>query len=104
MVGAQILKDLGVTKIKEIVSIFLKNGRPPKTPVAIIQNSTFANQITITGTLGTILDKIRSDPLQTPALIIIGEVVRLQSKLKWFETHAKKLEESVQSLESTGVA
>ncbi len=95
---------MGVSKIEEIVSTFMKNGRPPGTPVAIIQNSTFASQKTITGTLGTIIDRIRSDPLRAPALIIIGEVVRLQSKLRWFEIHAEKLEESVQSLESIGVA
>ena len=53
-------------------------------PVALVQQGTTHNQRVYTGTLSNILERVEQDPPQPPALIIVGEVVRLREKLNWF--------------------
>ena len=40
---------------------------------------------TVTGTLGTLPQLAESANLRAPTLIIVGEVVTLRDKLRWFE-------------------
>ncbi len=95
---------MALSNLEEIIYLFINNGRPPETPVAIIQNGTLPNQKTVIGTLETIADILKSEPMESPALLIVGEVVCLRDHLKWFETHSKNLSISSQSYESPGVA
>ena len=95
---------MALSNLEEIIYSFINNGCPPETPVAIIQNGTLPNQKTVTGTLETIADILKSEPMESPALLIVGEVVRLRDHLQWFEAHSKKLSNSSQSYESPGVA
>jgi uroporphyrin-III C-methyltransferase len=72
---------MGVCKFKEIISKLLDSGYEPATPIAIIESGTTANQRVRTGTLGDIIDTVSGDPIQTPALTIVGEVVSYRDKL-----------------------
>jgi len=81
---------MGVGKLKEIINNFLKFGRNPDTPVAVIENGTCENQKTVAGLLNNIVERVSLDPIESPAMIIIGEVVRLRKKLKWFEKNADR--------------
>jgi len=38
----------------------------------------------VEGTLLTLPDKAKAQPIGPPALLIVGEVVRLRAKLGWF--------------------
>jgi siroheme synthase len=38
----------------------------------------------ITGALSNIAQKVKREKLKSPSLIIIGNVVKLRKKLKWF--------------------
>ena len=51
------------------------------TPIAIIESGTTPNQKIRTGTLGTISEQVDADPVKTPALIVIGDVVKYREKL-----------------------
>jgi uroporphyrin-III C-methyltransferase len=51
--------------------------------VAVISRGTRPDQQTVVGTLSDINDKAKDLP--TPALIVVGEVVRLRDQLGWFE-------------------
>jgi uroporphyrin-III C-methyltransferase/precorrin-2 dehydrogenase/sirohydrochlorin ferrochelatase len=55
-------------------------------PIALIQQGTTHMQRVYTGTLGTILDRVKEDPPKPPTLVIVGEVVSLRDKLNWYQT------------------
>lgn len=74
---------MGVKSLPMIVSALVGAGRPPDTPVAVIERGTLPQQRTITGTLVDIQSKVVD--IQPPAIIIVGEVVNLHEELMWFE-------------------
>src|SRR5690606_29987099 len=63
----------------------IKYGRSPSTPVALIRWGTRAEQRTLLGTLADIADRVREQNMLPPAVIIVGDVVRLREKLLWAE-------------------
>ena len=74
---------MGVGQLPEIVKRLVEHGRSPETPAAVIRWGTRAEQRVVTGTLATLVD--RSAGVKPPALIVVGEVVALREKLRWFE-------------------
>jgi len=76
---------MGVARIREIASQLTAHGKSPQTPIAVISWGTYEDQQTITGTLADIADKVQREKVKAPALIVVGEVVRLREKLQWFE-------------------
>ncbi len=77
---------MGMTRLPEIVGNLIKYGRDSKTPVAIIRWGTRLSQQTIQGTLSDIVAKAQEADLRPPVMIVVGEVVRLNKRLGWFET------------------
>ena len=70
----------------------IKGGRiNDRTLVAIIQNGTLKNQAVITGNLGNIASLAKEHDVKPPAIVIIGDIVNLNKKIKWYiqETGAK---------------
>jgi uroporphyrin-III C-methyltransferase/precorrin-2 dehydrogenase/sirohydrochlorin ferrochelatase len=65
---------------KELVS----HGLAPQTPAAIVQQGTTPHQRVVTGTLETLPVLAVEAQLKPPTLIIVGNVVSLHEKLKWF--------------------
>ena len=57
--------------------------------MALIQEGTTPNQLIVTGTLADIVEKTRE--LRPPAVLIVGEVVRLQGQLNWFTVPTQAL-------------
>lgn len=76
---------MGVANLSNICKRLISHGKSPDTPAAIIRMGTWVEQETLTGTLGTISAKALEAQFTSPAIIIIGEVVRLREKLSWFE-------------------
>jgi uroporphyrinogen III methyltransferase/synthase len=76
---------MGMENLPIIVGKLLEYGRPPDTPVAVIKNGTQPEQKTIVGSLKDIEDKVREHRFGPPAVIVVGEVVRLRRKLRWFD-------------------
>ncbi|MGD2271841.1 MAG: uroporphyrinogen-III C-methyltransferase [Desulfobacterales bacterium] len=76
---------MGVKNLPHICTQLLKHGKPPKTPVALVRWGTTPRQITVCGTLDTIVAKVEKTGLKAPAIIIVGDVVRLRPMLKWYE-------------------
>jgi uroporphyrin-III C-methyltransferase/precorrin-2 dehydrogenase/sirohydrochlorin ferrochelatase len=64
------------------------HGLPAATPAALIQQGTTPKQQVLTGTLASLPGVVRENDVKAPTLIIIGEVVRLRERLKWFEATA----------------
>lgn len=74
---------MGVSRLSQIVARLLEAGRPPETPVAVVEWGTLPQQRTLTGTLGDIVK--HASEVRSPAVIVVGEVVRLRDRLQWFE-------------------
>jgi uroporphyrin-III C-methyltransferase len=68
-------------QLLDIATRLLVAGRPPSEPVAIISKATTAAQSVLVSTLGEIAGSPPAAP--TPAIIVIGEIVRLRQALDW---------------------
>src|SRR4030095_10014952 len=66
---------MGVEHLPEIVAKLIAHGRSSNTPAALIQEGTTQNQVVVTGTLEDIVE--RSQGVLPPAVLVVGEVVRL---------------------------
>ncbi|MGO9992185.1 MAG: siroheme synthase CysG [Steroidobacteraceae bacterium] len=75
---------MGLARLDHIVRKLLEHGAAVTLPAAIVAHATLPNQRVIAATLGTILDAASRAALESPALLVVGEVVALQSKLAWF--------------------
>ena len=76
---------MGVKNLPRIVEKLIARGKPTQTPVALVRWGTTTSQQTVTGTLSTIVGKVREAGLKAPAIIVVGDVVNLRQRLKWFE-------------------
>ncbi len=77
---------MGMKNLHSIVDNLVANGRKPETPVALIQWGTRTDQRVVTGTLQDIEPKVKAAKLGPPAIIVVGEVVKLREKLNWYES------------------
>lgn len=75
---------MGVKKLPDICTMLLKHGKKEDTPVALVHYGTTDNQQTVTGTLTDIVE--HAEGIKNPAMIIVGEVVKLRDKISWFES------------------
>jgi uroporphyrin-III C-methyltransferase len=73
-----------VAKIGEIAQRLIQYGRSPETPLAIVCCGTYAQQTTHTCTLGEASERVKRASIASPAIIIVGQVVSLRERLKWF--------------------
>lgn len=80
---------MGARTLPRIVATLLGHGRSPATPVALIRWGTTEAQETITGSLADIVDKAAG--IRPPVVAVIGEVVTLRDRLRWFEDTSAEL-------------
>jgi uroporphyrin-III C-methyltransferase/precorrin-2 dehydrogenase/sirohydrochlorin ferrochelatase len=76
---------MGLQQLTLISHSLLMYGAPADLPVAIIENGTVTEQRVIDGTLTTILSLAEAAAIGSPALVIVGEVVKLRQQLAWFD-------------------
>lgn len=75
---------MGLHTLELLVQGLLDHGKPADTLIAIVSQGTSAQQRVIKGTLRNIVELQQHAQLEAPAIIIVGEVVALQSQLSWF--------------------
>ena len=81
--SATVVILMGMSKLSQIVALFKKENKG-EIPVTIIQNGTMPNEKIGVGTVDTIVNVAQMNNLSSPAIIVIGEVVRESNKLKGF--------------------
>ncbi len=74
---------MGLAHLREIAAQVIAHGWLSETPVAVIAQGTTAAQVVVEGDLITIAD--RAQGIQSPATIVIGQVVALRQQLDWFD-------------------
>lgn len=76
---------MAVKNIDVLVKKLVANGRSPETPVAVIRWGTRPEQKTIVGTLDNIVGLVKEKDIRPPAVMVVGDVVKLRDKLNWYE-------------------
>jgi uroporphyrin-III C-methyltransferase len=77
---------MGLTALPDICAQLIAHGLPPHTPAAVVQQGTTLDQQVVSATLADLDSRVAEAGLQSPCLIIVGEVVRLRDELDWFDT------------------
>ncbi len=81
-----IVMYMGVTTVERWSSDLLRAGKPADTPVAVVRRCSWADQVSITCSLGDVAERISGpNKLRPPIVFIIGHVVELAKTLSWFE-------------------
>jgi uroporphyrinogen III methyltransferase/synthase len=76
---------MGVKALPSIAAELIAHGRPASTPVALVRWGTTDVQETVTGRLGNIGARAARVRLEPPVVIVIGDVVALRERLRWFQ-------------------
>ena len=82
--GATAVFYMGLARLDHIVQKLMEYGADTARPAAIVAQGTTAHQRVITATLATIRPVSSDAKLESPALLIVGDVVALHSSLAWF--------------------
>ncbi|KLU58792.1 uroporphyrinogen-III C-methyltransferase [Peptococcaceae bacterium CEB3] len=76
---------MGMENLELIAKKLREYGRPAETPVAVIQWGTRPEQRVVTGRLDEISALAEEGGFTSPAIILVGDVVSLRTRLQWFE-------------------
>ena len=81
---------MGVANIPVITKKLIKHGRPADTPAAFIRWGTHPEQETYVTTVGEAAETVVRAGIRPPAIFIVGDVVKLRDKLRWFDRPATR--------------
>jgi len=76
---------MGMDNLAGWTQALIAHGMASETPVAVVHRGTTGGQKTAAGTLATIAALVAGAGISTPAITIVGDVVKLRDKLNWFE-------------------
>jgi uroporphyrinogen III methyltransferase/synthase len=77
---------MGMHNIDAVVQALVGPGkRPPETPTAVIQWGTWARQRVVTSQLDQIVERIQSEHIASPAILIVGAAAVRRDSLRWFD-------------------
>ena len=82
---------MAVENLPEIVKELIKAGKPKDTGCAIIQNATLATQKVLSANLEDIVKRAKRERIRPPAIIIVGDVVKLRKRFNWLRKNKKIL-------------
>ncbi|CAA9201311.1 uroporphyrinogen-III C-methyltransferase [Flavobacterium collinsii] len=84
---ATVIILMGMHKLEEIIAIYQQN-RTDNLPIAIIQNGTKKTEQKVIGTISSIAKLVAEKNITSPAIIVIGEVVKNTSSwISYFQEH-----------------
>ena len=76
---------MGVKNLGLITGELIKHGKDKNTPAAVIEKGTTGKQRVITDSLEKISETAEKEKAVSPAVIVIGDVVKKREKFNWFE-------------------
>lgn len=89
--GQTVVIYMGLHALEKICEGLVAHGLAPDTPAALVEKATLPNQRVVEATLGTLAALATRERVKPPALLIVGEVVRLRGKLAWYEGAAREV-------------
>jgi uroporphyrinogen-III C-methyltransferase (EC 2.1.1.107)/precorrin-2 dehydrogenase (EC 1.3.1.76) len=76
---------MGLVGLEEICAKLIEYGKDADTGAALVERGTLPTQVVHASTLEKLPGLIKGRTVHAPTLIIIGDVVKLHSKLAWFK-------------------
>jgi len=75
---------MGLARLDRIAARLMEHGAPAARPAAIIAQASTAQQRVILASLATLSDAVARENIESPALLVVGEVAALHASLAWF--------------------
>ena len=76
---------MGITAMEDICKGLLEAGMDPETPAAVLQQGTTAGQKRVVATVATLKQASDAAKIQTPAIIVVGQVCQVADTFGWYE-------------------
>jgi uroporphyrinogen III methyltransferase/synthase len=76
---------MGISRLDRIARSLIAAGMSPDTPAAAVHAATTGQQLTVTAPLHELPNRVRSEGLASPGLVLVGPVVALREPMRWFE-------------------
>lgn len=83
--GGTLVFLMGLHALPEIVSGLKKAGMESTMPAAVLHRGTCAEQKKVVSDLCHIVDEVEKENIQTPAIIVVGDVCTLAKQYEWYE-------------------
>ncbi|MGL6159206.1 siroheme synthase CysG [Microbulbifer sp.] len=83
--GQTLVFYMGLTGLPTICEQLISHGMPANTPVALVEKGTTREQRVVVGDLSSIPALAEEKSVEAPALTIVGGVVSLHEKLRWYQ-------------------
>jgi uroporphyrin-III C-methyltransferase len=74
---------MALNRLGDISECLIKAGRPADEPVAVISKATMQDQTILESTLGDVVTSAARETIEPPAMLVVGENVRLRAGLDW---------------------
>jgi len=76
---------MGVARLRQIMESLITGGAKAETPIALTRWATTGQHRSIVGTIETIAAIAEEQNFKSPAVAVIGDVVKEREKISWFE-------------------
>ncbi|MCR5626148.1 MAG: uroporphyrinogen-III C-methyltransferase [Lachnospiraceae bacterium] len=76
---------MGIAALEDIMNSLLKAGMDGKTPAAVLEKGTTAGQRRVVATVETLKEEADKAGIETPAIIVVGDVCKLSEEFFWYE-------------------
>ena len=83
--NATLIFLMGIGALEEICKSLIEAGMNPDTPAAVLERGTSAKQRKVIATVATLKEEADQALIQTPAIIVVGEVCSLSDSFAWME-------------------
>ncbi|WP_336210071.1 uroporphyrinogen-III C-methyltransferase [Nonomuraea sp. LPB2021202275-12-8] len=73
---------MAVERLAKVAEALLRDGRPPETPVMVVQDGTLPTQRAVVASLATVADRVSAAGIRPPAIVVVGDVVRVGQEVE----------------------
>ncbi|ACA44710.1 uroporphyrinogen-III C-methyltransferase [Clostridium botulinum] len=84
-IGGTLVFLMGLGRLELITKGLIENGMDKESKVAVVMKGTTSKQKKVIGNLENIVEKVKEAKLESPVIIVVGEVVSFSDKLNWYE-------------------
>ncbi|MFI7702342.1 uroporphyrinogen-III C-methyltransferase [Nonomuraea sp. NPDC049480] len=73
---------MAVERLAKVAEALVRDGRSPETPVMVVQDGTLPTQRAVIASLSTVADRVSAAGIRPPAIVIVGDVVRVGQEVE----------------------
>ncbi|GAA4532556.1 MULTISPECIES: uroporphyrinogen-III C-methyltransferase [Nonomuraea] len=73
---------MAVERLPAVAEALIRDGRPPETPVMVVQDGTLPTQRAVTASLSTVAERVSAAGIRPPAIIVVGDVVEVGQEVE----------------------